>query len=492
MRAMEVKNRVQLITYPDGLGGDLASLDRLLEEHFAGLFPGGIHILPPFPSSGDRGFSPLTYDEIDPRFGSWADIRHLARRYDLTLDLMVNHVSSQSPYFRDFLARGRDSEWADLFITLDKVWPGGTPVEADLEKIFLRRPKPWSTFEAGAPATAVDVWTTFGKIDPSDQIDMDWRSPCFRRVVEGVFERFSANGVRIVRLDALGYLAKRAGTSCFFLKPEMDEILRWLESLAGRYDLTLLPEVHGRPAVQIELIRRGSWTYDFILPYRVLEAFILRDPAALGRHLAGRPSRQFTMLDCHDGVPVKPDLDGLYDSGSARRVVETCLRRGANLSVVYSPGHQDPDGFDVHQIRGAYYSLLDCDDDAYVAARAIQLFAPGVPQVYYVGLLAGGNDLESAARAGDGREINRHNFTPDEIRRAARRRVVQRLERLIRLRNSHPAFDGNFAVEAARDGTLELVWRAASQSAALEVDFRSFGARATVTDERGRKRKVAL
>ena len=489
---MEVKNKVQLITYPDGLGGDLASLESVLDEHFADLFPGGIHILPPFPSSADRGFSPLTYDEIDPRLGSWAEIRRLAQRHVLMLDMMVNHVSSRSPYFRDFLARGRASEWADLFITLDKVWAGGAPVQADLDKIFLRRPTPWSTYEVGSPATAVDVWTTFGKTDPSDQIDMDWRSSCFRKVVEGVFERFSSNGVRIVRLDAVGYLAKRAGTSCFFLQPETDEILRWLEGLAGRYDLALLPEVHGRQAVQLELVRRGSWTYDFTLPYRVLEALILRDPTALRRYLIERPSRQFTMLDCHDGVPVKPDLDGLYEAASARRVVDTCLYRGGNVSVVYSAGHQDPDGFDVHQIRGAYYSLLGCDDDAYIAARSIQLFAPGVPQVYYVGLLAGENDLEAAARTGDGREINRHNFTRAEIRLARQRTVVQRLERLIRLRNSHPAFDGAFAVDPTEDGKLRMRWQADSQSAELEVDFRSLGARTTVTDQRGRKQKLLL
>jgi sucrose 6(F)-phosphate phosphorylase len=486
-----MKNRVQLITYPDGLGGDLAGLEGVLREHFSGLF-GGIHILPPFPSSGDRGFSPLTYDRIEPRFGSWADIRRLGKSYDIALDMMVNHVSSHSPFFRDFLVRGRDSEWADLFITLDKVWPDRAPTQTDVERIFLRRPKPWSAFQAGAPAKPVDVWTTFGKTDPSDQIDMDWRSPCFRSVIEGYFERFSANGVKIVRLDAIGYLAKRAGTSCFFLQPEMNEILGWLDGLAARYDVALLPEVHGRREVTLDLVRRGSWVYDFILPYRVLEALILRDPSSLGAYLADRPERQFTMLDCHDGVPVKPDLDGLYDPAAVRRVVDTCLARGGNVSVVYAPAHQDPDGFDVHQIRGTYYSLLDCDDDAYIAARAIQLFAPGVPQIYYVGLLAGENDHEAGARTGDGREINRHNYTPAEIRRATQREVVRRLDRLIRLRNSHPAFEGRFAVEPVGDFGLKLAWRAEAQSAELTVDFRSFESRVTMTDAAGRTETLAL
>jgi sucrose phosphorylase len=192
------------------------------------------------------------------------------------------------------------------------------------------------------------------------------------------------------------------------------------------------------------------------------------------------------MLDCHDGVPIKPDLDGLYDGVQLRRVVKACLARGGNVSPVYSPAHQDPDGFDVHQIRGTFYSLVDRDDDAYIAARAIQLFTPGVPQIYYVGLLAGENDHEAVARTGDGREINRHNFTSEEIRAAAEREVVKRLDRLLRLRNSHPAFDGSFQVLPSSDGILLLARNAGEQSCVLEVDFRSMRSTVTLTDARAR------
>ena len=489
---MQVKNKVQLVTYPDGLGGDLQTLGRTLDEHFPGLFQGGIHILPPFPSSGDRGFAPLTYDEIDPRFGSWGDIRGLSERHDIMLDMMVNHISSRSVYFRDFLAKGRASEWADLFITLDKIWPAGLPIQADVDKVFLRRPRPWSTFQVGTPPAPVSVWTTFGKEDQSDQIDMDWRSPRFRSLIEGFFDRFSSNGVKLVRLDAIGYLVKKAGTSCFFVQPEMDEILAWLEGLAERYGVAVLPEVHARWGIQLDLARRGSWVYDFILPYRILESLVLRSPVRLAAYLRDRPHRQFTMLDCHDGVPVKPDLDGLYDRGEVSRVVETCLARGGNLSVVYSPDHRDPDGFDVHQIRGTFYSLLDRDDDSYIAARALQFFAPGVPQVYYVGLLAGENDQDAVARTGDGREINRHNFSLDEIRAAAGRSVVVRLDRLIRLRNSHPAFDGDFEVLPSGPDGLRLSWRNGGDECSLEVGFRSPRSIVELTGAGGVREKIEL
>src|SRR5659263_175309 len=106
---MTLKNQVKLITYPDSLGGDLKTLNKLLLNHFFDIFKGGIHILPPFPSSGDRGFAPLSYLEIEPTFGSWEDIRCIGENFDILLDLMVNHISKQSIFFQDFLKNGRKS-----------------------------------------------------------------------------------------------------------------------------------------------------------------------------------------------------------------------------------------------------------------------------------------------------------------------------------------------------------------------------------------------
>jgi hypothetical protein len=266
----------------------------------------------------------------------------------------------------------------------------------------------------------------------------------------------------------------------------------WIDGLAARMGITLLPEVHARRAVQDRLSQQGYWTYDFILPYAILEALVIRSPLRLRPYLLSRPAKQFTMLDCHDGIPVKPDMDGLYATGDARSLVRTCLDRGANLSFVVSPEHKDPDGFDVHQIRGTYYSLLGCDDDAYIAARAIQFFVPGVPQVYYVGLLAGRNDEEAVARSGDGREINRHNFSMDEISAAANQDVVRRLDRLIRLRNGHSAFDGEFRVLESDDSRLRLAWSKGRENCALDVDFVSMQSSVKCVDAQGNLGRVIL
>lgn len=470
---MALKNEVQLITYPDSLGGDLKQLNYLLERYFDDVFTGGVHILPPFPSSGDRGFAPLDYLEIEPSFGEWSDIKKIGAKRDVLLDLMVNHISRQSPYFQDFLDKGRQSEYADYFITLDKLWKDGKPNQEDIDKMFLRRKLPYSTFEINETKEVEQVWTTFGKTDPSEQIDLDVQSDKVKELFKTFFENFKENNVSIVRLDAVGYIIKKLGTSCFFVEPDIYQFLDWIKALADSLDIALLPEVHAHHSIQYKLSEHGFWIYDFILPYRILEAMITKKSNALTDYLKDRPENQFTMLDCHDGIPVKPDLDGLIDTKEAKELVDETVKRGSNLSLIISDQHKDKDGFDVHQIRCTYYSVLNEDDQLYLAARAIQFFTPGIPQVYYVGLLAGTNNEAKIKETGDGREINRENFSIDDVEEALEKDVVQRLLKLIRFRNSYPAFDGDFTVIDTGEAEVRLNWKKDQFECTLHVDLPS-------------------
>lgn len=489
---MAVKNQVQLITYPDSLGGDLKSLHRVLSTHFADVFKGGIHILPPFPSSGDRGFAPLTYLEIDPSFGTWEDMKAIGEDFDVLVDIMVNHISQKSQYFQDFLNKGRQSEHADLFITLDKIWEDGTPVQEHIEKMFLRRPKPYSTFNIKETGEEESVWTTFGKTDPSEQIDLDVNSPKVRQLFSEFFTHFKEHGVKIVRLDAVGYVIKKMGTSCFFVEPEIYAFLDWIKELADSLDIELLPEVHSHYEIQYKLAEHGFWIYDFILPYRILETLLTKSGESLKEYLKNRPHKQFTMLDCHDGIPVKPDLDDLIDTKEAREIVDSCVERGANLSLILSDEHKAEDGFDVHQIRCSYYSVLNSDDDAYLAARALQFFTPGVPQVYYVGLLAGENDFEGVEKTGEGREINRHNFTLEEIGQSMDKAVVQRLLKLITFRNEYEAFHGEFRVLDSAADEVRLSWEKDRSRCTLFVDLKNNRSVIDYVDEHGANQQYII
>jgi sucrose 6(F)-phosphate phosphorylase len=469
MSSPAVTYRPQLVTYPDSLGGDLRNIATLLDGALDGLF-GGVHILPPFPSSGDRGFAPVTYREIDPRFGTWDDVRRIGARHDVLLDLMINHVSRQSSEFRDFERRGRASKFADLFITVDKIWPDGTPPETDVARIFLRKPDaPFSTITIGDTGEEETVWTSFGTADWSEQIDLDVTSSTTREFITDSLRFLASQGVRIIRLDALGYVIKKPGTSCFMVEPEIYAFLGWLSRVAESFGLMVLPEVHDRYATHERMSAHGFWTYDFVLPGLVIHALETGEARRLADHLAGSPARQFTNLDCHDGIPVRPDLDGILQLDEMAALAAGVERGGGNINRILSEVHAD--GGDVHQLNSTYYSALNCDDDRYIAARAIQLFARGVPQIYYVGLLAGENDQAAVARTGDGRAVNRHDYASAEIDAALRRPVVRRLLELVRLRNTHPAFDGELDVATDGPSLLQLRWRNGDATCGLNVDL---------------------
>lgn len=473
MSRPEPRDAPQLLTYPDSLGGDLPSIRGLLEGPLRGLF-GGIHVLPPFPSSGDRGFAPLTYRELDPRFGSWDDVRDLALDHDVLLDVMVNHISRQSDEFRDFERHGRAAASGDLFITLDKVWPGSAPTPEDVARIFLRkRGDPFSTVVVEETGQPVQVWTTFGTADGFEQVDLDLRAPATRRLVAGWFECLAAAGVRMVRLDAVGYVVKRAGTSCFMVEPEIWDVLDWLRATAERLGMLVLPEVHAPYAIHERLAARGYWTYDFVLPGLVLHALTTGESARLAAHLRRAPERQVTTLDCHDGIPVSPDLDGILDPAEMTRLAALVVERGGNVNRILSDAHAGE--VDVHQLNCTYYSALGEDDDRSLAARAIQLFARGIPQVYYVGLLAGANDHAAVERTGEGRAVNRHDYSLEEVDRALDRPVVRRLLELLRLRASHPAFAGPLTVATPTPTSLRLTREAGPHRCTLDVDLASGG-----------------
>lgn len=469
---MPIKNQVQLITYPDSMGGDLKTLYDLLARHFTDIFPGGVHILPPYPSSADRGFAPTSYFEIDPQFGSWADVQRIGERFDIAVDLMVNHISRQSSYFQDFKKKGRRSEYADLFITLDKVWPDGDPPQEDVARIFLRRPEhPFISVCIEETGDIERLWATFGSRDWVEQIDLDVHSPLTRKLFTDILAHFSSQGVKLLRLDAIAYVIKKAGTSCFFVEPEFYDFLNWIKRQAETVGIELLLEVHADHSFQCKLAERGYLVYNFVLPLLILHTLLNRSSETLKDHLHICPRNQFTMLDCHDGIPVQPDLDGILEIDAAQKIVQNCLQGGANLNRILSDQHKRRADFDAHQINCTYYSALNQDDDAYLTARAIQFFSPGVPQVYYVGLLAGENDQAEVTRTGEGRAINRRNYTVAEIEQALHKPVVQRLLKLIRFRNDYAAFNGSFTVRKSSDQQLCLSWEKGSSQCVLNVDL---------------------
>ncbi len=468
---MTIKNKPQLISYPDSLGGNLKTLNNILETDFKDLFKGGIHILPPFPSSADRGFAPLTYFKIEPKFGDWSDIVEIAKTHDIIVDQMVNHISRQSEYFQDFIKNGRDSKYAELFITLDKVWPGAKVAPEDLDKIFLRKPEhPFSDIRIEKTGKIERIWTSFGKsVDSSEQIDLDVNSEQGKQLLVDFLKHFAEKNIKIIRLDAIGYVIKKAATSCFFVEPEIYEFLDWIQKEANKLGLIILPEIHAHYKINHALSKRGFWAYDFVLPALILHTLFSKSASKFKNYLKTCPKNQITMLDCHDGIPIQPDMEDILTIAESKQIVETCLQRGANINRILT--HDKKLDFDTHQINITYYSALNHNDNTYLSARALQFFTPGVPQVYYVGLLAGKNSKAEIDKQDEGRAINRYNYSSKEIAREIKRPVVKKLFELIRFRNEYEAFNGDFEVLTSKASIIILAWKKLKSYCKLTVDL---------------------
>lgn len=465
-----MRNRVQLIAYADRCGGDLEGLAALLRGPWADVYC-GVHILPFFtPFDGaDAGFDPVDHTTVDPRLGSWADVADLAADHALMVDVIVNHVSAESAPFRDVLERGADSPWSPMFLTFDSVFPEGA-TEGDLARIYRPRPGlPFTPFTLGGERRL--VWTTF----TPQQVDIDVRSAPGRAYLESILERLSQAGVSLVRLDAVGYAIKTPGTTCFMTPETFDFVVDFTRSAHER-GMEILVEVHSYFRDQVDIAAHVDWVYDFALPPLVLHAAYTGDHGPLLEWLRVRPRNAVSVLDTHDGIGIvdvgadarDPRRPGLLDEGQLSGLVEGIHARSGGQSRLATGWAAS--NVDVYQVNSTFLDALGGDERAYLAARALQFFLPGIPQVYYVGALGGRNDMELLARSGVGRDINRHRYTADEIEQSLRSPLVLALARLARLRNDLPAFDGDCVVEATDDGVRIERWTPDSR-ACLEVNL---------------------
>jgi sucrose phosphorylase len=461
---MNLKNGVMLITYADSLGKDLKELYYVLDKYLEGTFT-GVHILPFFPSTSDRGFSPTRYDAVDPHFGDWKDLDKLSNKYSLLYDFMINHLSSQSIQYQDFREKKDQSKYAEMFIRYQDFWPGGEPSENDIDKIYKRKPRaPYValTFKDG---TTEKIWCTFG----DDQIDLDIRREATWRFIEETLKTLVKRGAALIRLDAFAYVVKKAGGSCFFEEPEIWDVLGRVDKITKPSKVEILPEIHEHYTIQLKLAEKGYWVYDFALPMLLLYSLFTGETAELAHWLQVCPRKQFTTLDTHDGIGVV-DVRGLLTDEQIEKTKKFIFEKSPiTRDIMTTAAYKN---MDVYQINCTYYSALGENDDAYVTARAVQMFAPGIPQVYYVGLLAGRNDTALLEATKGGRDINRHAYTVEEIEQEIQSPVVQRILKLLKFRNDFPVFDGTCETTAS-GSVLTVRWSGGGYKAELTADMKN-------------------
>ena len=482
-----MRNSPQLITYADRLAGDLQGVLQLLNGPFAGAF-GGVHILPFFdPIDGaDAGFDPRDPTSVDQRLGTWSDIADISAHFDVMADLIVNHVSSNSAQFQNWIQLGHESQWDEMFLTLSSVFPHGAS-EEDLAKIY--RPRPGLPFTTTTMRNGTDrlVWTTF----TSDQIDIDVESQSGSAYLDSILNAFASGGVNLVRLDAVGYAIKRPGTTCFML-PETYEFIEQLAERCRSHSMEVLLEIHGFYEDQISIAKQVDLVYDFALPPLVLDAIYTADTNPLKEWIKIRPTNCIAVLDTHDGIgvidvgahPNDPTRPGLLSPERIDQLVNEIARRSSGESTRATGAAAS--NLDLYQVNCTYLDALGNDVNSYILARLIQVLLPGVPQVYYVGLLGGRNDLILLDETRVGRDINRHYYTPQEILSALDTPLVEQMLNLLRWRAEHPAFGGDFELIAdSPQHQLHLRWTRANPLAEITAVIDLADLRFSISDRVG-------
>jgi len=319
------------------------------------------------------------------------------------------------------------------------------------------------------------------------QMDLNIDSPLVWQFYADTLDKLAGYGAKIVRLDAFAYAPKSPGQRNFLNDPGTWELLAKVKDLADARGLILLPEIHASYAEGIHelLADKGFLSYDFFLPGLLIDAFESRDASTLKGwivELLSKRIRTVNMLGCHDGIPLL-DLGGLLPPARIESLIETVKGRGGYVKDLHGAKNI------YYQVNATYYSALGESDARLLLARAIQLFMPGKPQVWYLDLFAGPNDHAAVERAGEGghKEINRTNVSAAQIADGLNRPVVQMQLELLRFRNSFAAFGFDAECELGRTGPEQLMitWRKDGASATLSADLAAESFRIQAVDAAG-------
>lgn len=399
---------VLLITYGDSITErgqvPLQTLRTFLETHVAGLIS-TVHLLPFYPFSSDDGFAVVNYDMVNPMLGDWDDVAAFTQRFDLMFDLVLNHVSSRSRWFKDFI--GNVAPGRDYFHVVDE--------EHDLSKVVRPRVKPLlANFETEDGPKS--VWATFSE----DQIDLNFENPDVMLEMLGVLQRYLERGARWVRLDAVAFLWKQIGTSCIHL-PETHEAVKLMRDVAEwlKPGCVILTETNVPHAENVSYFGAGDEAhvvYQFSLPPLLLHAMHTGNARYLTEWAAqlAPPPPGCTFLNftaSHDGVGLRP-AEGLLPPEEIDLLVAGMQRAGGYASARDLGNGKRA----VYELNITYFDALrgtsERNDDGlqverFVASQLIAMSLQGVPALYIQSLVATHNDHERVDATGHFRGINR-------------------------------------------------------------------------------------
>ncbi|MEM5535342.1 sugar phosphorylase [Neptuniibacter pectenicola] len=440
---------VIMITYGDSLHQPgkraLTTLHQFLHEQCEGVI-NGVHVLPFFPYSSDDGFSVSDYYKVRASVGEWGDIKKLASEFRLMSDVVINHCSSESGWFQNFI-KG-EGVGHDYFYVANP--------DDDLSQVV--RPRTTPLLRAVETAKGVKhVWCTFSH----DQVDFDFRNTDVLKEFVKVVRFYLDNGVNIFRLDAVAFLWKEVGSSCLNLE-QTHEIVRLLRVLIEFACPTAMIITETNIPSRENLSYFGNaneahCVYNFSLPPLLLHALLTGQSFYLKQWMMSMPPAQdgtayFNFIASHDGIGLRP-VEGILPDDEVEKLTETMQAFGGHISWrALDNGVNKPYEINITLFE-ALKGTIEGEDalgvERFLCAHAIMLALEGIPGVYFQSLLGSLNDHERVAMTGSFRSINRHHWDYHALvellgdDKSHYGRVFTAMKRLISIRTGQSAFHPN-------------------------------------------------
>lgn len=307
------------------------------------------------------------------------------------------------------------------------------------------------------------------------QMDLNIKSPLVWEYYADTLEKLASFGASIVRLDAFAYAPKEVGEKNFMNEPGTWELLERLQKLANQHGVTLLPEIHSSYSDKTyqTLAQKGYMTYDFFLPGLIIDVLEGGDNTRLAswaKELYDNKIHTINMLGCHDGIPIL-DLKGILPDKRTEELIQLILKRGGLVKNLHGAKNI------YYQVNATYYSALGENDNKMLLARAIQLFMPGKPQIWYLDLFCGKNNYEAVKLAGDAghKEINRTNLSKEEILAGLTNPTVGKQLEMLRFRNTCQAFGWNSEFSILLEGSvMKFTWKQNGHEAVLLANTETY------------------
>lgn len=438
-----------LITYGDSIietdEPPLQTLKKFLDDTIADTI-NSVHILPFFPYSSDDGFSVIDYSSVNEALGSWQDIQAISGQYRLMSDLVINHCSSRSAWFNNFI-KG-DGQGQDFFFTAlpddnlsDVVRPRTSPLLKEVE----------------TGKGTKHVWCTFSH----DQVDFDFRNPKVLQAFTSIIRQYLDMGVKIFRLDAIAFLWKIVGTKSINL-PQTHEVVRLLRTLieSAEPEAIIITETNIPNTQNLTYYGNANEAhgiYNFSLPPLLLNTLLTGNCLYLKRWLMSMPPSQdgtmyFNFIASHDGIGLRP-AEGLLSDEEINTLIATVQNFGGKISWRSTDTGEQK----AYEMNIALYDALQGTTDGkdqwnferFICAHAIMFALEGIPGIYIHSLLGTQNDYKKLANTHHNRSINRRRWYKDKIETALNddtrhhANVLSTLKSLLNIRIQQPAFHPN-------------------------------------------------